>query len=183
MVLPQRFELWTDWLRISCSTYWATGVYGAPQGIWTLDPLIKSQMLYHWASGAYGAPWEIQTPNLLVRSQTRYPIAPKRHMVTQGRIELPHRDFQSPALPTELSGHMAESEGLEPSMRCRTTVFRTARLPIITTLQLAETERVELSRAFTPNSLANCPLHHLGKSPCFGGRGGIWTHTHCCTSF
>lgn len=88
-------------------------------------------------------------------------------MVAQDRIELPHRDFQSPALPTELSGHMAESEGLEPSMRCRTTVFKTARLPIITTLQLAETERIELSRAYTPNSLANCPLHHLGKSPCF----------------
>ena len=81
------------------------------------------------------------------------------------------------------TNNLAESEGLEPSMHCCTTVFKTARLPIITTLQLAETERVELSRAYTPNSLANCPLHHLGKSPCFGGRGGIWTHTHCCTSF
>ena len=28
-------------------------------------------------------------------------------MVAQGRIELPHRDFQSPALPTELSGHIS----------------------------------------------------------------------------
>ena len=26
-----------------------------------------------------------------------------------------HGDFQSPALPTELSGHMAEKEGFEPS--------------------------------------------------------------------
>ena len=93
MVLPQRFELWTRWLRVSCSTCWATGVYGVPQGIRTLDPLIKSQMLYHWASGAYGTPWEIRTPNLLVRSQMRYPIAPKRHMVAQGRIELPTQRF------------------------------------------------------------------------------------------
>ena len=140
----------------------------------------------------FGVLKRIRTSDLRFRRLLLYPAELSGHMVPLERFELPtfwfvarcaiqlrqrgiwwskaesncrHRDFQSPALPTELSSHMAESEGLEPSMRCRTTVFKTARLPIITTLQLAETIRIERMRAYTPNSLANCPLHHLGKSP------------------
>ena len=51
-VHPQGLEPWTHWLRVNCSTSWAKSAnyklffFRTPSGIRTLDPLIKSQLLY-----------------------------------------------------------------------------------------------------------------------------------------
>ena len=67
----------------------------------------------------YGALEGIRTPDLLVRSQTLYPAELRAHGQSKTkkikwwlRMESNHRhrDFQSPALPTELQKHISDPD-------------------------------------------------------------------------
>ena len=69
LVRLQRLELWTQWLRVICSTNWAKGAYstfGAGDEIRTRDVHLGKVTLYHWAtpalSFAFGADEETRTP-------------------------------------------------------------------------------------------------------------------------
>lgn len=56
LVLPERFELSTRWLRISNSDPWVTEAYNASPRTWTENPVIKSDVFYPWISETFSFP-------------------------------------------------------------------------------------------------------------------------------
>ena len=81
-----------------------TPIYGGPNRTWTCDPLLVRQVL---SQLSYRTMWCLE--------------AESNHR---------HEDFQSSALPTELSRQVAEELGLEPRHLAILPVFKTGSLAI-----------------------------------------------------
>ena len=73
LVRVERIELSTPWLKVTCSTDWATRAYGAEDGTWTRGLALTKRTLYQLSYDSIGASTRIWTADVSLATRSFTP--------------------------------------------------------------------------------------------------------------